>query len=405
MCSIFGALGAGLNDPRFRAIRAKAKDRGRDGGRAEEFQLESGEVAALGNWRATPTPELERAELQPYDGIVHNGTIANDEELGRRPGEIDSQVLPRILNRKSFDAFVESLALIRGSFAIGAVARDSLYLATNYKPLHVWAPQGGSGVVYFASMERHFSMVLPFGQRPWRVPTYTAVDLRTRQRRSIRAPGNIPRRAVVIASGGLDSTVAAAQLRHDGYEVAMLHFLYGCRAERREKDRVTKLAAGLEATAHFIELPVGGGPLCETGAEISSGMAGAEYAHEWVPARNLAMLGLAAAWAEGHGYHVLALGNNLEEAGAYPDNEEIFTLLYGEALEFATQANYALRLVSPVGRLMKHEIVALGVRLGAPLELTWSCYQGGERHCGNCGPCFMRRTAFERNGLTDPVFA
>lgn len=57
----------------------------------------------------------------------------------------------------------------------------------------------------------------------------------------------------------------------------------------------------------------------------------------------------------------------------------------------------------PVGNLVKHEIVKMGLQIGAPLHLTWSCYEGGDKHCGKCGPCYMRKTAFEINGVKDPV--
>lgn len=137
---------------------------------------------------------------------------------------------------------------------------------------------------------------------------------------------------------------------------------------------------------------------------VAGAVAGAEWAHEWVPARNLLMLSWAAAFAEANDYHHIALGNNLEEAGAYPDNEEELTTLFGDLLPNAVQNGYGLNVLSPVGNLMKHEIVRVGLEIGAPYHLTWSCYLDGERHCGHCGPCFMRRTAFERNGARDPVF-
>jgi 7-cyano-7-deazaguanine synthase len=116
------------------------------------------------------------------------------------------------------------------------------------------------------------------------------------------------------------------------------------------------------------------------------------------------MLANAVAYAEANNHDVIALGNNLEESGAYPDNEEEFTHLLDGVLDYAVQEGRQVRLVAPVGHLMKHEIVRLGVDINAPLDLTWSCYKDGDKHCGECGPCFMRRTAFERNGLTDPVF-
>ena len=77
--------------------------------------------------------------------------------------------------------------------------------------------------------------------------------------------------------------------------------------------------------------------------------------------------------------------------------------MFSAVLDYAVADGRRVRIVTPVGNLMKHEIVALGHRLGVPYELTWSCYRGGEEHCGKCGPCFMRYTAFQRNNLQDPA--
>jgi len=137
--------------------------------------------------------------------------------------------------------------------------------------------------------------------------------------------------------------------------------------------------------------------------KIADGIAGAEYAHEWVPARNLVMLSTAVAYAEAHNYGYIYLGTNLEEASVYPDNEEQFILDFNNLLYGAVQNGVKIEIKTPLGGLMKHEIVLFGLECNAPFHLTWSCYKGGEKHCGKCGPCFMRRTAFERNGLVDPV--
>jgi len=150
------------------------------------------------------------------------------------------------------------------------------------------------------------------------------------------------------------------------------------------------------------ESMVGESPLLTKG-KIQDGIVGAEFASEWVPARNLLMLSHATAYAEANGYSTIVLGNNLEEAGAYPDNEEEFTHLFSAVLDYAVADGVSVRIETAVGNLMKHEIVRLGNHLGVPYELTWSCYRGGEEHCGKCGPCFMRYTAFERNGLRDPL--
>jgi len=407
MCSIFGAFGRLVDEKKFlRPIQEHAKDRGRDGGRIERFDLGDEYYAFLGNWRATPTPELEKSKLQPYDGLVHNGTIANDKELGVKPGEIDTMVLPRILDRNhGVDAFVESLRRIKGSYAIACTGKGTVFLANNYKPIHYWSPYGEA--IYFSSMARHFEEILPFGQAPVQLPPYTVMDLRTRIVREIERKD--AKRAVIIASAGLDSTCVATKFVRDGWDVCLLHFKYGCTAQTREAALIPKIAERLGCTYHFLTVDYsemkGNSPILSKGSKIADGIAGAEFAHEWVPARNFLMLAHATAFAEANGYHCIALGNNLEESGAYPDNEEQMTVLLDNVLNYAVSDGYNLRIVAPVGNLMKHEIVKLGLELDAPFDVTWSCYRDEEKHCGECGPCFMRKTAFERNGTVDPVFA
>jgi len=410
MCSIFGAYagsGSEISLALVEIIREAAKDRGRDGGRMTHYPLRRGGAAILGNWRATPTPEVADAPLQPYNALVHNGTIANDKELGAQPGEVDSMALSRFVDRRSLCGFVESLSQVKGSYAIACVAEDNgtVYLACNYKPIH-YVHLGG--VVYFSSMEWHLSRICPWGVRPVQLPPYSAIDLATREAIPLSRDVSALGRVVVVASAGLDSTVAATQYKRRGWDVCLLHFHYGCRAQSRETVRVAAIAVALDCEYRILPLPYddlrGTSPLFGQ-QTIADGIAGAEFAHEWVPARNLVMLSHAVAFAEANGYGVVALGNNLEESGAYPDNEEQFTYLLDGVLDYAVADGREVRIEAPLGNLMKHEIVRLGVAMEAPLGLTWSCYKDGESHCGECGPCFMRRTAFERNGLTDPVFA
>jgi 7-cyano-7-deazaguanine synthase len=406
MCSIFGAVGTDIDLDLLDSIREHARDRGRDGGNMVRYALRDGH-AFLGNWRATPTPEVEVGPLQPYNGLVHNGTIANDRDLGGHEGEIDSQVLSRVLDRTNLSSFRDSLARVVGSYALAVVNQETVLAAVNYKPLHFWAPSGAGEAVYFSSMERHLLPYMPYGQRPVQVPPYSVIDLRTGE--SLELPRNYEQRAVVICSAGLDSTTVATMLVRQGFQVCLLHFRYGCRAQTREAALIPRLAVELGASYEILDLPYtklsGGSPLLDQAKDIAGSIEGAEYAHEWVPARNLVLMSIASAFAEANGFHVIALGNNLEESGSYPDNEEQMTILLDRVMDYAVQNGYNLRVTQPVGHLMKHEIVALGLKLGAPYRHTWSCYEGGDRHCGRCGPCFMRKTAFERNGTQDPVFA
>lgn len=388
-------------------LRSNAADRGRDGGRTETYDLPDGRQIVLGNWRATPTPEVQHGLLQPYDGIVHNGTISNDKELGAKDGEIDSEVLPRVINRESVHTIAESLSRVKGSYALGIRGVDTLFLACNYKPLYYYATGVDNDTVYFSSMERHFEGVIKFGHSPKKLAPYSVLDLTTGN--ACEIPRTWGRKALVVASAGLDSTVVATKLVREGYTVCLLHFRYGCHAQPREETCIRAIASQLGCGWSYVDIPYhsmrGDSPLLSTSPRIAQGAAGAEYAHEWVPARNLVMLSLAVAYAEANGYHVVALGNNLEESGAYPDNEEEFTHLLNGVMPYATQNGYRVDIISPVGHLMKHEIVKLGQQLNTPFHYTWSCYKGGTSHCGECGPCFMRKTAFERNGLKDPVMS
>jgi len=337
---------------------------------------------------------------------VHNGTIANDKDLGIQPGEIDSQCLARVLDRSSVQAFAESLKAVKGSYALAAFNGASVIAATNYKPLH-YATIGEA--LYFSSMARHFTGVMPFGQAPVALAPYTAIDFLTHEIVPLHKTDS--KRCVVIASAGLDSTVVATKLVREGWEVCLLHFTYGCLAGTREYDAIPKIASALGCTYQYLEvdlkrmLGMGSSTLFGDEKHIVGAVEGAEFAHEWVPARNLIFVSLAVGWAEANGYHAVALGNNLEEAGAYCDNEEQFTNLLDLTVPYAVQAHYGMRILSPMGRFMKHEICRIGLELGTPFEHTWSCYRGGERHCGKCGPCLMRHIGFQRNGAVDPAFA
>ena len=138
-------------------------------------------------------------------------------------------------------------------------------------------------------------------------------------------------------------------------------------------------------------------------SKVHKGISGSEYAYEWVPARNLIMLSLAVGFCEANKYDIIMLGTNLEEGGAYPDNENQFIKDFDKCLYGAVQNGRQVRVETPVGNLMKHEIVAFGNKYNAPFQYTWSCYKNEEKPCGQCGPCFMRRTAFRRNGMEDPL--
>ncbi len=385
--------------------------------------LEAGVL--IGNFRAEPTTEYvahkRYEDQQPYRcgkwSIVHNGTVANDADLRTNllKTRIDSAAIAEVLAGLTYReelggntvealscTFRDTVAVLKGSYAILAAHDDHpglVFAACNYRP--IWFAQGDRSV-FFASSRSYFpDALVPQMLEPYSCWAFTSDG----RQRLDTAPAQ-GARALVVCSGGMDSVVAAVAAQRQGYAVELVHFRYGSRAEGPEVQAIHAVAKHLDVRLHVLPMAIydpADSPLLRHDSDIAGGEAGAEFAHEWVPARNLVMLALATAFAEAKGFDTIVLGNNLEEAGAYPDNEPEFIDRFNDLLPFAVGDGKRVRVIMPVGNLMKHEIVSLGHELGAPLHLTWSCYRAGPLHCGTCGPCFMRRTAFDINGLPEVI--
>ncbi|MCH4814229.1 MAG: 7-cyano-7-deazaguanine synthase QueC [Saccharolobus sp.] len=459
MCSVSGVLI--LNPKNFDKVERKladilkrAEDRGRDSfgivviqkdgtvkvrksiGKPSEKEellygiLDEDSRVVIANNRAEPTTEYVRQkteeDIQPFIGdryiVTHNGIIANDLELEKkyelkRKTKIDSAILPSLLD-KTWDGNLGTLKgileQIRGSFALVIGDKrnpDRIFLAQNFKPLYM-AYDYSLESIFFTSLDEYFD-VKPFDPvNVTKLEPYSVVMVSLNKQ--ITTLPIIEKRkkhkVLVVASGGLDSTVAATKLLREGHEVTLIHFNYHHKAEEREREAVRKIAEYLQVPLIEINTDlfkmIGHATLIKGGGEIvkdRKGEEGAEFAHEWVPARNLIFFSAALAIAEAYGYDAIASGINLEEAGAYPDNEMEFIRMLSKLSPYATGPNKKVDVLMPVGNLVKHEIVKLGYEIGAPLHLTWSCYEGGQKHCGKCGPCYMRRVAFKINGLRDPV--
>jgi len=375
----------------------------------------SNRTSIIANFRAEPTTEYilnkQKDDQQPYSlngwSIVHNGTIANDKELrtNKVPTSIDSaSIVETIGPAVTFGDFCEAIEKLKGSYAIlGLNNSSSIFLAANYRP--IWYAETEFGY-FFASARDYF----PSDCYPHMVDPYSAMVFDRGDKTTLVGSRSLPRggsgRALVVCSGGLDSTVAATYAKKHYNHTELIHFQYGSRAEGPEVKAVQNVANELAVPCTLFPLPVykpSDSPLLQKDSVIAGGEEGAEFAHEWVPARNLLLLSVATAYAEANNFDTIVLGNNLEEAGAYPDNEPEFIARFNDLLPFAVGANKRMEVIMPVGNLMKHEIVKLGVELGAPLDKTWSCYRAGELHCGVCGPCYMRRTAFNINKFEEVI--
>lgn len=398
-----------------------------------------GAFSFICNLRAEPTTEYVaekfKHDQQPYSldpwHIVHNGTIANDK--GLRASYRDSlgnpEIYPHINTPIDSSAIVETLKMLNddnwgyresfrimvdmlvGSYAILALSESNpreMHLACNYRP--IWAYQSPIGV-FFASAEHYFNYDRNGFNRPFLLEPYTGYNVQAYDGElhidSYPLKREYNKKALVVCSGGLDSVVAATYVKNvEKMDVTLIHFKYGSRAEGPEIEAVKKVAERLDVPLVLFDLPVydkNDSPLLQQDGGIAEGETGAEFAHEWVPARNLVLLSVATAYAEAKGFTRIILGNNLEEAGAYPDNEPEFINRLNETLNFAVGDGKRVFIEMPVGNLMKHEIVEMGHEIGAPLDVTWSCYNSGELHCGHCGPCFMRKTAFDINKIPEVI--
>lgn len=213
-------------------------------------------------------------------------------------------------------------------------------------------------------------------------------------------------RVVVLCSGGMDSVTALhwAQQQHE--VCAAVSFDYGSKHNHREIPFAAEQAAKLGIPHRVIPLGFIGeyfsSDLLQTGGEIPEGHYAAENMRRTVvPFRNGIMLAVAGGLAESLGAEAVVIAAHTGDHTIYPDCREDFMEAMADALRFGTYVK--IRLLRPFIDMHKGEIAAEGVRLGVDFGRTWSCYKGGEVHCGKCGTCVERREAFMLAGLSDPT--
>ena len=212
------------------------------------------------------------------------------------------------------------------------------------------------------------------------------------------------RNSLIALSGGVDSTTLLYEHRE---EVACaVGFDYGSKHNARELAAADAICRELEIPYLIIPLAFIGeyfrSDLLLSGGEMLLG----DYSEEnmsstVVPFRNGIMLSILAGLAESRDLQQVLIANHFGDHAIYPDCRESFVKPMGDAITAGT--SNGVKLVAPYTTLTKAEIVARGTRLGVPYGKTYSCYQGGERHCGRCGTCRERHDAFVANGLEDPT--
>jgi 7-cyano-7-deazaguanine synthase len=213
-------------------------------------------------------------------------------------------------------------------------------------------------------------------------------------------------KTVAVFSGGLDSTVLLHHLRESGDELLSLSIDYGQR-HRRELDHAREIAGrlGIEwqlADLSHIRSLLAGSSQTSPDVPVPHGhYAESSMKQTVVPNRNMIMIAIAAGWAISRRYDRVAYGAHAGDHAIYPDCRPQFVDALRGALSLADWNS--VDLFCPFIGMSKADIVRRGASLGVDFASTWSCYEGGELHCGRCGTCFERREAFDQAGIGDPT--
>lgn len=220
-------------------------------------------------------------------------------------------------------------------------------------------------------------------------------------------------KAVILLSGGLDSSTVLYQAKADGCECYAISFDYQQR-HRRELDAAKTIARVAGVVAHqvisFDLRQWGGSALTDEGIDLPTGRSLAVMASEipvtYVPARNTIFLSFALAYAEAIAAERVYIGVNALDYSGYPDCRPDYIQAMQEVFRLGTKRGrlgQAIAIVTPLLELHKTEIIQLGNKLGVPWQHTWSCYAGEEKACGVCDSCQLRLAAFAALGLPDPL--
>jgi 7-cyano-7-deazaguanine synthase len=218
-----------------------------------------------------------------------------------------------------------------------------------------------------------------------------------------------PQLAVCLVSGGMDSCVTAAIAQEENDELAFLHVSYGQRTEKRERESFEAIEDHFNVTSRLVisleQLAlIGGSSLTDNSIPVTAANLSAPgIPSSYVPFRNAHLLSAAVSWGEVIGANAIYIGAVTEDSSGYPDCRPEFYDAFQTVLDVGTKPETHITIRTPVIAMRKSEIVSRGIELGAPLHLTWSCYQQSELACGNCDSCALRLRAFREAGATDPI--
>lgn len=219
------------------------------------------------------------------------------------------------------------------------------------------------------------------------------------------------RKAVVLLSGGLDSATTLYWAINKGYGCVALNFDYGQR-HRKEINAAQKIARCTQSPLYEIKfsLPWQGSALLDKNLPLPKHRSWKEIGKAipitYVPARNTLFLAFAVSLAEVIGAEAIFIGANALDYSGYPDCRPDFIQAMQKAAELGTKAGWQgrrIKILAPLIKMRKSEIIKNALKLGVPLELTWSCYRGGKYPCRRCDSCLLREKGFAELGIKDPA--
>ncbi|HEX6802350.1 MAG TPA: 7-cyano-7-deazaguanine synthase QueC [Terriglobales bacterium] len=220
-------------------------------------------------------------------------------------------------------------------------------------------------------------------------------------------PSSGKSRAVVLLSGGMDSAVCAALAVRD-YDAAAVHVSYGQRTQERERQSFLAICQRLKIHDRLMVhneafRAIGGSALTDESIAVPDAEGiGRDIPVTYVPFRNAHFLAVAVSWAEVLGAQKIYIGAVEPDSSGYPDCRPAYYQAFNEVVRTGTRDG-RIEILTPLIAMRKAEIVRLGLELGAPFDLTWSCYSREDEACGVCDSCVLRLRAFEAAGVRDPI--
>ena len=217
------------------------------------------------------------------------------------------------------------------------------------------------------------------------------------------------KRAVVLASGGMDSATAAYVAADEDYDLYLLHTSYGQETEGKEYECARRLADEIDAedflrveTGHLSA--IGESSLTDDELEVEDAdMDSEEVPTSYVPFRNANLLAMATSYAEANDCEAVFIGAHSEDFSGYPDCRPSFFYAFQQVIDAGTKDETEIDLRAPFVEWSKTDIARRGAQLGVPYEHTWSCYREESPACGTCDACAFRLQAFQNIGVEDPI--